>query len=207
MHADAELDVEPSCLADINDDLLRKIASRLAESDLASAVALKRCSSRFKDLATPLVANAVSRINTKWRDAADKIGEEGAARIRGGLERNGVLTTLNLLGNNIRAEGAAAIAEALRGNGVLTNLDIEINDIGPGGAEAIAEALQGNEVLKSLNLWDNSIGDEGAKALASALRVNEVLQSINLEYNNLGDEGKGAIRDAVSGRVGFKLEM
>ena len=61
MHADAELDVEPSCLADLNDDLLRKIASRLAESDLASAVALKRCSSRFNDLATPLVANAVSR--------------------------------------------------------------------------------------------------------------------------------------------------
>ena len=54
MHADADLDVEPSCLADLNDDLLRKIASRLAESDLASAVALKRCSSRFKDLATPL---------------------------------------------------------------------------------------------------------------------------------------------------------
>ena len=101
MHADAELDVEPSCLADLNDDLLRKIASRLAESDLASAVALKRCSSRFKDLATPLVANAVSRINTKWRDAADKIGMEGAARIRGGLERNEVLTDLNLSGNNI----------------------------------------------------------------------------------------------------------
>jgi len=115
MHADAELDVEPSCLADLNDDLLRKIASRLAESDLASAVALKRCSSRFKDLATPLVANAVSRINTKWRDAADKIGEEGAARIRGGLERNEVLTDLNLRDNNIRDAGAAAIAEALRG--------------------------------------------------------------------------------------------
>ena len=73
--------------------------------------------------------------------------------------------------------------------------------------KALASALRVNEVLKSLNLWDNSIGDEGAKALASALRVNEVLQSINLEYNNLGDEGKGAIRDAVSGRVGFKLEM
>jgi hypothetical protein len=100
---DAELDAEP-CLADLNDDLLRNIASRLAESDLASAVALKRCSSRFKDLATPLVANAVSRINTKWRDAADKIGMEGAARIRGGLERNEVLTTLELGGNYIRAE-------------------------------------------------------------------------------------------------------
>ena len=65
---DAELDAEPPCLADLNDDLLRKIASRLAESDLASAVALKRCSSRFKDLATPLVANAVSRIRGEDRE-------------------------------------------------------------------------------------------------------------------------------------------
>ena len=62
----------------------------------------------MKDLATPLVANAVSRINTKWRDAADKIGEKGAARIRVGLERNEVLKTLALYGKDIRAEGAAA---------------------------------------------------------------------------------------------------
>ena len=34
----------------------------------------------------------------------------------------GVLTTLDLGGNYIRAEGAAAIAEALRGNGALTIL-------------------------------------------------------------------------------------
>ena len=65
------------------------------------------------------MANAVSRINTKWRDAADKIGEEGAARIRGGLERNEVLKTLNLHRNNIGDKGAAAIGEALRGNAVL----------------------------------------------------------------------------------------
>ena len=67
-----------------------------------------------------MVANAVSRINTKWRDAADKIGEEGAARI--GLERNEVLKTLNLHRNNIGDKGAAAIGEALRGNAVLTEL-------------------------------------------------------------------------------------
>ena len=115
MSMDAELDAEPPCLADLNDDLLRKIASRLAESDLASAVALKRCSSRFKDLATPLVANAVSRINTKWRDAADKIGMEGAARIRGGLERNEVLKSLNPLGSRIGDTGTIAMSEALRG--------------------------------------------------------------------------------------------
>ena len=139
----AELDVEPPCLADLNDDLLRKIASRLAESDLASAVALKRCSSRFKDLATPLVANAVSRINTKWRDAADKIGEEGAARIRGGLERNEVLTTLDLGGGYVRAECAAAIAEALRGNAVLKSINLEYNNLGDEGKGAIWDAVSG----------------------------------------------------------------
>ena len=72
---------------------------------------------------------------------------------------------------------------------------------------ALGEALEVNGVLTNLNLYFNKIGDEGAKALASALRVNEVLNNIDLRYNDLGDEGKGAIRDAVSGRVGFELEM
>ena len=93
------MDAAEPCLADLNDDLLRKIASRLAESDLASAVALKRCSSRFKDLATPLVADAVERTGEKWRNAAAKIGGGGAATITGGLERNEVLTSLDVRGN------------------------------------------------------------------------------------------------------------
>jgi len=213
---DAELDAEPSCLADLNDDLLRKIASRLAESDLASAVALKRCSSHFKDLATPLVANAVSRINTKWRDAADKIGEEGAARIRGGLERNGVLTTLNLLGNNIRAEGAAAIAEALRGNGVLTDLNLLDNNIGgetgyikasevEGESKEVGATViyQGREMVVSKGV--DSDGDlklvdavqTGVLAIAKALEVNGVLTTLNLGRNKIGDEGGVAIAEAL----------
>ena len=32
-------------------------------------------------------------------------------------------------------------------------------------------------------------------------------ESIDLRFNGLGDEGKGAIRDAVSGREGFKLKL
>ena len=54
-------------------------------------------------------------------------------------------------------------------------------------------------MLKTLDLFDNRIGDEGAKALASALRVNAVLKSI--------DEEERVIRDAVSGRAGFKLKL
>ena len=41
----------------------------------------------------------------------------------------------------------------------------------------------------------------------SLLFFSKVLKNINLRYNSLGDEGKGVIRDAVSGREGFKLEM
>ena len=138
-------------LVDLPDDMWRAIAKQLAESDLASAVALKRCSSRFKDLAAPLVANAVERTDEKWRDAAAEIGGRGAATITGGLERNEVLTELDLAGNGI--------------------------------------------------------DDAGAEALASALRVNGVLTILNLCDNDLGDEGEGVIREAVSGRVGFELEM
>jgi len=70
------------------------------------------------------VANAVERTGEKWRNAAAKIGGGGAAKITGGLERNEVLTSLDVRDNEIGSTGAAAIAEpeALRGNAVLTDL-------------------------------------------------------------------------------------
>ena len=180
--------VQPACLADLNDDLLRKIVSRLAESELASAVALKRCSSRFKDLAAPLVANAVSVTNEKWRDAAAKIGGRVGAKITGALERNEVLTSLDVR-NKIGPTGATAIADALKGSGVLITLDLsgDPNDssynIGPEGASAIAEALKVNAVLTHLDLGANRIRDQGAAAIAEALRGNGVLNTLNLSYN------------------------
>ena len=119
------------------DSLLGAIVKVLTESVLASAVALKRCSRRFKVLAAPLVASAVAETNQKWRDAAAKIGCRGGAAITYGLERNEVLTNLNLSHKNIRHEGAAATAEALRGNAVLTTLALPRNT---------AEARRGNEV-------------------------------------------------------------
>ena len=63
------------------DSLLGAIVKVLTESVLASAVALKRCSRRFKVLAAPLVASAVAETNQKWRDAAAKIGCRGGAAI------------------------------------------------------------------------------------------------------------------------------
>ena len=204
----------------IPDDMWRGIETELADSDLASAVTLKRCSSSLKKLATKPVADAVERTNAKWRDAAARVS--GGCRIRGaasvdwirakirrGLKRSEVLTTLNLSGNGIGSADAAAIAEALRGNVALKSLHISSNRLGHEGATAIANALKGNRVLKTLDLSNNQIRAEGAAgaAIAEALRGNGVLKNIDLRYNGLGDEGKGVIRDAVSGREGFKLKM
>ena len=61
--------------------------------------------------------------------------------------------------------------------------------------------------MTNLNLNSNNIHDEGAKAIGEALRVNGVLTALDLRFNGLGDEGKGVIRDAVSGREGFKLRL
>ena len=62
-------------------------------------------------------------------------------------------------------------------------------------------------VLTDLDLSENVIGVAGAKAIGEAIAVNEVLTTLDLCANDLGDEGKGVIRDAVSGRVGFELNM
>ena len=117
------------------------------------------------------------------------------------LRVNAVLTKLNLDGHELDLP-------KLRGStDPVTSLDLSGKVLGPASAIVIASLMVGNEVLTELHLNNNSIGIDGAKALASALRVNAVLKVIDLRLNNLGDEGKGVIRDAVSGREGFKLKM
>jgi len=148
-----------------------------------------------------------SEDKTSWNLQSAQLAAGDVATIALWLKDNEVLTKLDLACNSIDDAGAEALASALRVNGVMTNLNLAGCGIGNEGVKAIGSALAVNGVLTELWLPENEIGDEGAKALASALRVNGVLNNIDLKYNNLGDEGKGAIRDAVSGRVGFKLEM
>ena len=194
-----DLNDDTLMLVGLPDDMLRAIAKQLVESDLASAVALKRCSSRFKDLATPLVANAVERMDEKWRDAAAQIGGRGAATITGGLERNEVLADLNLGNNRIRDEGAAAIAEALRGNAVLKTLDLKYNQIRAEGAAAIAEALRGNGVLTSLDVGWNSLTEEAALSIVRVERQRNKLTSLGLGSCGIGPTGAAEIAEYVSG--------
>ena len=177
--------VQPACLADLNDDLLRKIASQLAESELASAVALKRCSSRFKDLAAPLVANAVSVTNEKWRDAAAKIGGRVGAKITGALERNEVPSSLDVRGNRIGRTGATAIADALKGTAVLTKLNLD-------GHELDLPKLRGTDPVTSLDLSRKSLGSASAIVIASLIAGNGCWPTRPLPQRHLRRGCRGA---------------
>ena len=112
--------------------------------------------------------------------------------------------------NRLNEEAALGIVRVERQRNKLTSLGLARCNIGTTGAAEIADYVSGSGVLTTLNLQANNISDEGAAAFGEALAVNGVngvLTSLDVSFNPLGDEGKGAIRDAVSGREGFKLEM
>ena len=88
----------------------------------------------------------------------------------------------------------------MSGSEVLTKLDLD-------GHELDLPKLRGTDPVTSLDLPGEGLGPASAIVIASLIAGNEVLKSIDLRVNNLGDEGEEAIRDAVSGREGFKLEM
>ena len=106
---------------------------------------------------------------------------------------------------------------------LLTNLDVRCNEISGDAAQQLATAvlasssleLFGSVPLKELransldrlDLSNKGLREPEALVLAKLVEGSGVLTHLDLEGNYLDDEGKGAIRDAVSGRVGFKLEI
>ena len=105
------------------------------------------------------------------------------------LQRNRIVTSLNLVRNQIQAEGAIQLAEALKVNNALTSLNLYDNQIQDGGAIQLAQALKVNNTLTSLDLEYNEIQDEGAIQLAEALKVNNTLTSLYLGGNQIKDGG------------------
>ena len=132
-------------------------------------------------------------------DLSQKLGGDRPTVLRVIVLLMAVLTSLNLMSNNIGAEGAKALADALAsGRSVLNSLSLAENDIGPTGATAIAEALKlGMAVLKKLVLSSNSIKDEGAIAISESLKTNKTLEELNLFNNGIGPAGGKAIGEAL----------
>ena len=90
------------------------------------------------------------------------------------------LHTLSLFDTNLRDAGTAAVVSALPRSGPLASLDLHLTGSGALVAQALASAL-----------------GEGLPAL----------KKLNLQVNDLDDDAKQLVRDAVSGRDGFELEL
>ena len=84
-----------------------------------------------------------------WWDAATKIGGRVGAKITGALERNEVLTSLDVGGNSLTEEAALGIVRVERQRNKLTSLGLASCGIGPTGAAEIAEYMSGSAVLKT----------------------------------------------------------
>ena len=133
-----------------------------------------------------------------------KIGTEKGIMLSG-MRRD--QTEAKLGSQGLQPADAILIVSDLQFMAVMTTLDLIHNNIGPEGAIAIAEALKVNAVLITLRLDKNKIGPEGAMAIAEALKVNAVLTFLSLRNNNFGDAGNKVLKDALRGRSGFVLEL
>ena len=114
-------------------------------------------------------------------------------QVGAGWKQHGKTAKLDLFYKNIGDAGATALARALEKDTVLTWLQLQRTKIGDAGATALARALEQNTVLGGLVLEDNNIGDVGAIALARALDENTELANLWLTNNKISDSGAIAL--------------
>ncbi|XRB03318.1 hypothetical protein NFJ02_17g26720 [Pycnococcus provasolii] len=139
----------------------------------------------------------------------NEIGDEGAKLIADALEKNNVLTWLDIGGNNIGPRGADHVSRILSKNcGVLGTLECGYNPMGPEGMQSIAEAIKfakGPDPMKpnapsgvtELHLGWCKGGAKGAESFADALRFNESITYLDLRGNNMADEGCVALAESI----------
>lgn len=154
---------------------------------------------------------------------ASHIDDSGVCALSRVLEKNTVLTSLDLGQNYFTEQGVRALVAALAINTTLTSLDLNSNNLGklPSKPQAPADfetffdqedlsdfktsfyqedlwmCIQGSLSLLSINLGDNEFGEKGAQALAQVLSVNTVLTNCDFVWNNIGDPGMAVLAIAL----------
>ena len=98
------------------------------------------------------------------------------------------LTALNLKDNGIDAAASIGIGLGIEKNNLLTNLDLSKNRIYDEGIIAIVNSLKKNikTPIGYLNIGYNSIKARGAKSVAELLKENKTLTELSLAANKLG---------------------
>lgn len=125
------------------------------------------------------------------------LGEAGSEQIGELLLANKKITTLKLMGVNLKdnlgIDCVHNIAEALTVNTTLEELDVSKSSIPYDGGIAIARMLAFNKGMKALDIANNNIEDVGIFYLVNDLMQNKHLASLNISGNGVSDEGAAAI--------------
>jgi len=131
----------------------------------------------------------------------NRIDARGMKHITSMLQKNKVLTFLNLAGSCITPAGAEYLAEGIRGNTTLMVLDISNNDLGPNTATILAKSLPYSNI-KEFYIADNHLGDKGVNNLVQMfLPVSErlaQLEVLDLSNNKINPYGAGKVFDALA---------
>ena len=165
------------------------LGSDLAE--LGRAVARSRV--RILNLSSTQCAEGLTEMVTEMAKA---LRDEG-------LDRPGMLQTLQLQNNAIDDEVAASLVAPLAAAGVC-ELFLGKNRIGDTGGAALAQGCAETDCrgtltspLRKLSLIENRLGNAAACSFASALSASCPLLALNLSHNSIGDEGVVALAASV----------
>ena len=118
----------------------------------------------------------------------NKIGKQGCIALGKGLEANGSLTSISLLGNKFDVDAASLLLKLKEEKPTLISLcglkadQTEAKFAGWGltaqDARLLAPEIAVSHSLSSINLKNSRIGSEGAKVLAPAIRDSHSLTQV-----------------------------
>jgi len=131
----------------------------------------------------------------------DSITDDDAKKLAGKLEKNCVITDLDLSYNSIHSPGVDALGKALRTNRHVTSLNLRAN-IGcmmSSGNSALALSLKENKTLTELNLSVIGLGDNDLMKLCAGVLHSRTLRILNISGNDIGEHGARVISITLGG--------
>lgn len=123
--------------------------------------------------------------------------------IAAGLEKNKTLEILNMSNNNFRSSGSVHIINALKKTHI-KELIFSNNHIKDDCAPHFSNYIQGNKYLKKLDISSNDFTHKFVNSLAEALINNQVLEDINISKNAITGRAMGTLGTALASNLTIK---
>lgn len=115
----------------------------------------------------------------------NKIGTQGCRFLSQLLQKNDIISHLNLSMSGISADGCLFLSTALSSNKSLIHLDLSINRFGTQGAVNLFKEDNSLSSLEYLNLSRNGIGDGISQTIGRQIELSKSIRVLDFTDNNL----------------------